>query len=69
MEFYCSDSVDGSDLKKIEVTSTGKDIESPYVMIVPEGSYEPPERSFFEKIADFFRNLFERIAKFFDYIF
>ena len=69
VEFYCSDSVDGSDLKKIEVTSTGKDIESPYVMIVPEGSYEPPERSFFEKIADFFRNLFESIADFFDYIF
>ena len=69
VEFYCSDNVDGSDLKKVEVTSTGKDIESPYVMIVPEGSYEPPERSFFEKIADFFRNLFESIADFFDYIF
>ena len=69
IEFYCSDNVDGSYLKKIEVTSTGKDIEKPYVMIVPEGSYEPPEKSFFEKIADFFRNLFERIAQFFDYIF
>ncbi len=69
VEFYCSDNVDGSDLKKIEVTSTGKDIKKPYVMIVPEGSYKPPKKSFFEKIADFFRNLFESIARFFDNIF
>ncbi len=69
VEFYCSDNVDGSDLEKIKVTSTGKDIEKPYVMIVPEGSYEPPEKSFFEMIADFFRNLFESIVQFFDYIF
>ncbi len=69
VEFYCSNNIDGSNLKKIEVTSTGKDIEKPYVMIVPEGSYDPPEKSFFEKIADFFRNLFESIVQFFDYIF
>ena len=69
VEFYCSENVDGTDLKKIEVTSTVKNIEDPYVMVVPEGSYEPPEKSFFEKIADFFRNLFESISQFFDYIF
>ncbi len=69
LEFFYSDNVDGSELKKYENTIAQKQFDKPYLVIAPDGTVELPQKSFFEKIADFFRNIFESIVRVFESLF
>lgn len=69
LEFFYSENADGSELKKYENTKPNKQFDKPYLVIAPEGTVELPEKSFFEKIAEFFENLFESIMRAFNNIF
>ena len=65
-DFFVSENVDGSDLDYLDEDDVINDY--PYAVICPEGEIVI-EKTFFQRIAEFFENLFESIARFFDSIF
>lgn len=65
-DFIVSENTDGSDIDYLDEDDVINDF--PYAMICPEGKVVI-EKTFFEKIAEFFEDLFENIARFFDSIF
>lgn len=65
-DFVVSENVDGSDIDYLDEDDNINDF--PYAMICPEGKVII-EKTFFDRIAEFFENLFESIAYFFESIF
>lgn len=65
-DFIVSENVDGSDIDYLDEDDVINDF--PYAMICPEGKVVI-EKTFFDRIAEFFENLFESIAYFFESIF